>query len=308
MTGGTSPAGGALLNNEGTATLNASRVTANTAVMGGGGLASGIVNSPLGPIGVLTLNGTRVDHNTALSGGGGGILNHGGTLTLKQSRVDDNNTGGGGGGIASGTTNGGAAGGANLLLDFSRVDHNVSTGGPADGAGGVANGGSATINFSRVDDNSAPGSTGGGILNHGTATLNFSQVDHNSVPSDSSGDQGEGGGIGNLNFDQVLEAEGVPNPPPSGVLTLNASLVFANTASGFGGGILDVGVDANFNPTQPAGALALNFSSVTANSAGTDGGGIFSTPNSPITLTLSRVVRNNPDNCVPAGTIAGCVG
>ena len=308
LAGGFSPAGGALLNNEGTATLNGSRITGNTAVMGGGGLASGIVASPLGPIGVLTLNATRVDHNTALGGGGGGVLNHGGTLTLKLSRVDDNSTGGGGGGIASGTTNGGAAGGATLVLDSSRVDDNLSTGGPADGAGGIANGGTMTLNFSQVDHNSAPGSSGGGILNHGTATLNASQVDDNTAPTDASGDLGLGGGIANLNFDAELEAEGVTNPPPSGVLTLNGTLVTHNTASGSGGGIADVGVDANFMPTLPAGALALNLSAVTANNAGSDGGGIFSTPGSPVSLKLTVVARNTPDNCVPPGTIAGCVG
>ncbi len=117
-----------------------------------------------------------------------------------------------------------------------------------------------------------------------------------------------GGGIANLNFDAELEAEGVTNPPPSGVLTLNGTLVTHNTASGSGGGIADVGVDANFMPTLPAGALALNLSAVTANNAGSDGGGIFSTPGSPVSLKLTVVARNTPDNCVPPGTIAGCVG
>ncbi len=158
LTGGFSPAGGALLNNEGTATLNGVRVTSTTAVMGGGGLGSGVVASPLGLVGVLTLNATRVDHNTAQGGGGGGILNHGGTLTLKLSRVDEN----------------------------------ISTGGPANGAGGIANGGTMTLNFTQVDHNSTPGSNGGGILNHGTATLSASQVDDNTAPTDSSGDLGFG--------------------------------------------------------------------------------------------------------------------
>ena len=52
------------------------------------------------------------------------------------------------------------------------------------------------------------------------------------------------------------------------MLTLNATVVTKNTASGFGGGIADVGIDANFMPTLPAGSLALNLSAVTANSAG----------------------------------------
>ncbi len=49
------------------------------------------------------------------------------------------------------------------------------------------------------------------------------------------------------------------NPPPSSVLTLNGTAVFSNTASGFGGGIADVGVDANYMLTLPEGPPALNF-------------------------------------------------
>ena len=118
-----------------------------------------------------------------------------------------------------------------------------------------------------MDHNSAPGSSGGGILNHGTATLNASQVDDNTAPTDASGGLGS---AASPTSTSVLSSmlEGVTNPPPSGVLTLNATVVTKNTASGFGGGIADVGIDANFMPTLPAGSLALNLSAVTANSAG----------------------------------------
>ncbi len=119
---------------------------------------------------------------------------------------------------------------------------------------------------------------------------------------------GSGAGIANLNFDVEIESGGVTNPPPSGVLTLNATVVTPNRASGFGGGIAHVGIDANFMPTFPAGASALNVSAVTANSVGSDGGGIFSAPGNPVALKLTVVARNTPDNCVRNRAVAACVG
>src|SRR5450755_2542296 len=236
LTGGSSPAGGALLNSEGAVTLNHSRVTGNTAAMGGGGLASGVVNpNDLGPIGTLTLNFSQVTGNTSRGGGGG---------------------------IASGTGNGGTAGGSTLVLFASKVNRNISTGGPMAGAGGLANGGTATISLSQVNGNSAPGAPGGGILNHGTMTITGSQVNGNSAPTDGGGNLGDGGGIANFNLDLVA---GVPNPPPSGVLTIIASQVNGNSASGVGGGIADVGINTDGSPTAPAGALTIKFALIAGN-------------------------------------------
>jgi len=305
LTGGSSPAGGALLNSEGAVTLNHSRVTGNTAAMGGGGLASGVVNpNDLGPIGTLTLNFSQVTGNTALSGGGGGLLNHAGTATLKFSQVTGNTSRGGGGGIASGTGNGGTAGGSTLVLFASKVNRNISTGGPMAGAGGLANGGTATISLSQVNGNSAPGAPGGGILNHGTMTITGSQVNGNSAPTDGGGNLGDGGGIANFNLDLVA---GVPNPPPSGVLTIIASQVNGNSASGVGGGIADVGINTDGSPTAPAGALTIKFALIAGNTAGVDGGGLYTSPGSPVSLKASLIIKNQPDNCVPLGTISGCV-
>jgi hypothetical protein len=304
LTGGSSPAGGALLNAEGAVTLNHSRVIGNTAAMGGGGLASGVIDpNGVGPIGTLTLNFSQVTGNTALSGGGGGLLNHAGTATLNFSQVTGNTSGGGGGGIASGPGNGGTAGSSTLVLAGSQVNHNTSTGGPMAGAGGIANGGVATITGSQVNENTAPGAPGGGILNHGTMTITGSQVNGNTAPTDSSGDLGDGGGIANINFDLVL---GVPNPPPSGVLTIIGSQVNGNSASGLGGGIADVGINTDGTPTAPAGTLTLKFVLVTGNTAGVDGGGLYTSPGSPVSFKASLIIKNKPDNCVPLGGITGC--
>ncbi len=75
LTGGNAggSAGGAIFNIEGAVTLDHSRVTANTANLAGGGIASGIVDpNHLGPIGTLTLNFSQVTNNTSPTGGGGG--------------------------------------------------------------------------------------------------------------------------------------------------------------------------------------------------------------------------------------------
>jgi len=335
LTGGNASFGGAILNAEGAVTLNHSRVTGNTGQMAGGGIASGVVDpSHLGPIGTLTLNSSQVIGNTANSGGGGGILNHAGTLTMNFSQVSGNTSGGGGGGIASGNGNGGApgTGSSTLNLFFSQVNGNTSNGGPTAGAGGIANGGVATINLSQVNWNSAPGSDGGGILNHGTMTVNLSQIKGNSVP----GGQGAGGGIANisfgfpgsgvltLNLSQVNNNSapggaggGIANvngglPASTGMLTINASQVNNNVASGgLGGGIFEGGIDPTTGlPTAVGDPLALNFSQVINNSAlpGGDGGGIYTIPGSPVLLKLSLVVANTPDNCVPLGSVTGCVG
>ena len=118
LTGGNAAAGGAILNAEGSVTLNNSRVTGNTAQGGGGGIASGVVNpNDLGPIGTLSLNASQVNGNTSLGGGGGGILNHAGTATLNFSQVD-NNTSTNGGGIASGNGMGGAPGTGSATLNL----------------------------------------------------------------------------------------------------------------------------------------------------------------------------------------------
>jgi hypothetical protein len=185
------------------------------------------------------------------------------------------------------------------------VDDNVSLGGAMAGAGGVANGGTATITWSEISYNRAPGAPGGGLYNHGTATLNGSRVDFNTALTDPLGTTGNGGGIANVN---TALLEGVPHPPPSGVLTLNNTQVEWNSASALGGGIADVGINTDGTPTAPAGPLTLTGSVVTRNTAGLEGGGIVAVPGSPVWLTASKVKKNTPDNCFPPGVVSGCVG
>jgi hypothetical protein len=302
ITGGnTDGMGGGILNLEGTLTLNHSQVTGNTAEGGpmsdGGGIASGTLGT--GPLGTTTLNASQVNGNTT-SGSAGGILNHGGTLTLNASQVNGNTAADGGGGIASGTGGMGTNSSSSLVLNSSQVNGNTANGGPRAGAGGIANGGTATINSSQVNGNTAPGGFGGGILNHGQMSIHASTVDNNATPEDSAGDQGEGGGIANLD---ITALTGAAN---SGVLSVSLSQVAGNSASGAGGGILEDGVNSDDGLGLPGGPLSLQLTQVTGNSAA-QGGGIFASSGSPVTLYLSPVVSNQPGNCFPPGTVPGCI-
>jgi hypothetical protein len=302
VTGGhTGGLGGGILNLEGTLTLDHSKVTGNAsegAMMsaGGGGIASGTLGT--GPLGTTTLNFSQVTGNTT-SASAGGILNHAGTLTLNASQVNGNTAAVGGGGIGSGTGGMGGNGSSMLTVNFSQVDGNTSGGGPLTGAGGIANGGTAIINSSQVNGNTAPGAYGGGILNHGAMAINLSQVDNNTTPAKSSGSQGGGGGIANLN---ITPLTGVPD---SGILTVNLSQVRDNSAGGIGGGILEDGVNPDDSLGRAGGPLTLKASQVTGNTAG-EGGGIYASSGSPVALNLALVARNVPDNCFPMGSIPGC--
>jgi hypothetical protein len=301
ITGGTTGGmGGGILNLEGTLTLNHSQVSGNAAQGGpmsnGGGIASGTLGT--GPLGTTTLNASQVTGNTT-SGSAGGILNRGGTLTLNASQVTGNTAAAGGGGIASGTGGMGTNSASTLVLSSSQVTGNTANGGPRAGAGGIANGGTATLNASQVTGNTAPGGFGGGILNHGQMTIHASIVANNTTPTDSSGDQGGGGGIANLNITPLT------GTPDSGVLTVSASQVTGNSAAGPGGGILEDGVNPDDTLGQPGGPLTLQQTQVTGNSAA-QGGGIFASAGSPVTLSRSLIFGNVPTNCYPPGTIPGC--
>jgi hypothetical protein len=301
ITGGnTGGPGGGIFNLAGTLTLNHSQVTGNISegamMSAGGGIASGTLGT--GPLGTATLNFSQVTGNTT-AGSAGGILNHAGTLTLNHSQVDGNTAAVGGGGIASGTGGMGGNGSSKLVLNFSQVNGNTSNGGPLAGAGGIANGGTAALNASAVDGNTAPGAFGGGILNHGAMTINLSQVNNNTTHTDSSGDQGGGGGIANLNITLLTGAT------DSGVLTVNLSQVRNNSASGIGGGILEDGVNPDDSLGAPGGPLTLTVSQVTGNTAA-EGGGIYASSGSPVALKLTLAARNVPDNCFPLESIPGC--
>ena len=135
----------------GTVTLNHTTVTNNTAVIAGGGIASGTFGPTDRPAHVEQQpSGRQHQPGTGMGDGiGAGIVNLQGTATLNSSEVDHNTAGGfAGGGIANGNYNG--------------------TPGPTS---------TLTLNKSEVNDNTAPIAGGGGIQNlAGSVTLNSSQV------------------------------------------------------------------------------------------------------------------------------------
>jgi hypothetical protein len=273
------------------------------------------------PGGNLTLNGLT------LTGGfntfaGGAIFNNEATLTLNGSVVTAN-AAPAGGGIASGTNRPGPIG--TTTLNNSQVTDNVAF---AAGGGGIINhAGTLTLNSSLVSGNTAPG--GGGIASgkgnpdsgESLIVLNKSAVDNNTATG---GAGGGGGGIVNggtlVSNNSEIADNTAPGGPGAGLLnhgdsaTLNKTTVTGNTApndgtdDGIGGGI----ANANFGlPSTPIVALTLNHSTVTGNSASGGGGGIFNADfGGPATVTLNhtQVSDNDPDNCEPPGTIAGCTG
>lgn len=301
--------GGGIVNAQGRATLNFSRVANNSAGgAAGGGIASGNYMGSTGPTSQLTLNFSQVNNNTAPNAGGGGIQNLAGDVTLNVSQVNGN-TSLNGGGIASGNGNGGASGGAppgtsSLTVFFSQVNGNTSTApvpaqgeGPPIAAGGIANGGNAVITGSEVENNTATTTSGAGIVNHGTMTINWSAVNHNTAAG--TGGTASGGGIVNADVGPITGA------PVSGILTINFSQVNGNSAGGFGGGILN-GLP---NPKAPiTGTLTISNSQVNGNSAGLGGGGIYSVTGGAVSLKFTSVNGNHPDNCEPLASIAGCTG
>ena len=124
-------------------------------------------------------------------------------------------------------------------------------------------------------------------------------MNNNATATDSAGDLGGGGGIINLNVSQAL---GVAN---SGILTVSLSQVNDNSAAGTGGRILEDGTtpDFTFRPTGWPADLAAEPGD---RQSGAEGGGIFARAGSPVTVKITAVVRNTPDNCFPPGSIPGC--
>src|SRR5215831_17797465 len=97
--------GGGVVNVLGTATVNGSQVSGNSAQgFVGGGIANGDYFSFTGMTSLLNLNNSQVDGNTAPNAGGGGVQNLLGSVTLNSSQVNGN-TSLNGGGISSGNGN-----------------------------------------------------------------------------------------------------------------------------------------------------------------------------------------------------------
>ena len=86
---------------------------------------------------------------------------------------------------------------------------------------------------------------------------------------------------------------------------MNNSRVNNNRAGGDGGGIAN-GVPLGGPVPLIGGPVTLNQSQVSGNTTA-HGGGVFNFGGT-VTLRGTSITANNPDNCEPPGTIAGCTG
>jgi CSLREA domain-containing protein len=174
-----------------------------------------------------TLYGLTIANGLTTSGtfGGGGIYNDG-TLTLMASAVSGNqSTGGGpGGGIDNAGT---------LTVTGSTVSGNTAAN--SEEGGGIFSGGTLTVTDSTFANNTVTGdgiaAGGGGIANYGSFTLTSSTVSGNSAVCNSCLVGAEGGGVYLTNG--------------AATLTLNNSIVAANTASASGAAALGADISAS---------------------------------------------------------------
>jgi predicted outer membrane repeat protein len=155
-----------------------------------------------------------------------------------------------------------------------------------------------------VLSNASTGTSGGAVANSGALSVTGSVFIGNAAGAD-------GGAIANSSALTVTASVFISNKASdhggaianSGTLSVTGSVFNGNTASGTATGD---GGGAIFNSGLTATA-ALTGSAVVANTAGEDGGGILNAGGA-VTLSLSPVISNKPDNCAPTGTIAGCTG
>jgi CSLREA domain-containing protein len=216
-------AGGGILNNAGSLTLEKSDVSNNSAIKEGVAVGGGIYSQS----GQLTIKGCTLSQNWAIgsyssgTGSGGGIYIAGGTVVITTSTINRNSTGGYFASLGGGIYSGNAA----LSLVQSTLSNNFvfSTGYPALGGGLYTASSQVTVRGSTISYNSANGASypglGGGICaSNGELTLAQTTVSYNSC---SGYGQSMGGGI-----------------YADGNITLRgASKIMRNVASTEGGGI-----------------------------------------------------------------------
>jgi len=268
----------------------------------------------------LSVNGCRFIGNSA-AGLGGAIFSDGNLVTVAGSEFTDNSAGSEGGAILNDggmlivtqtTFTGNQAFDEAIPLVTKAIKIPAGTkaiepdqiGGGNGGA--IFSVGSLTVATSTFADNSAssnhniPGGTGikadpidfagngGAIFSVGVMTSTDSTYTGSSASS-SGGILARtartsvvtvGGGNGGAIFD-------------IGQMTVTGGRISMSSATGMGGGVYNDG------------SASLSHSHVLLNSADEGGGGIFSDAGT-VTLVATTVALNDPDNCEPLHTIAGC--
>ena len=314
---------GGILNHNGTAVINNSQITGNTAP-GGGGIANGNGNGGAGGGGTLTINGSTISGNSATGGpdGGAGGIANGGSLTMSNSTVSGNQAvGGAGGGIfnhGTATITGSVITG-NVAPNDSLGDQGFG-GGVASINFGVDGSGVLQISSSQVTRNQA--GLGGGILSGAfggdtSLTVNSTTISYNAVSGEQSGGggivnasggydaelvvsgstlignlarQGLGGGIANVS--QGGEANASISSTTIGSTTLTPPYTLNPNQAAFGGGIF------NWAQSGPASVALSSGTLVIGNRASVSGGGVFNADGATLTTAGAQVLFNHPNNVV----------
>jgi hypothetical protein len=272
--------GGGIYNGSyGTATIDNSIITGNSADSGGG-----IYNSNYGYLNIY--NSSYIYNNTASSSGGGIYNGSYGTATIDNSIITGNSANSGGGIYNSGTI---------TSLTNSTISGNTAY----YGGGGIYNSGTITsLTNSTISGNMAYYGGGGGIFNYGTITsLTNSTISGNTAYYG-------GGGIYNSGTISTLtnstisgntayySGGGIYNTGT--ISTLTNSTISGNTAYYSGGGIY------NYYGTITADSCTIaNNHSDNDDSGNEEGGGIYIASG---TLTVTNTIIAN--NYIGSGTSA----
>jgi hypothetical protein len=228
------------LYNDGSATVVDTQITHNVTREGEAGSDGYLTKGCIGPTPGETPSG-------------GGVFNAGGMI-IDHSQISENSSGNGGRGgngmwCHFGYPIPGADGGAggygggiyntgSLELNLSSVDRNTTGNGGMGGGGGYG------------DGNQGRGGAGGGVYNSGTMRINLDTLLGNQTGQGSSGGQGgaianegqlfiTGGTIRDNRTSQDGNGGGIYASSP---ITISATTVISNTASGSGGGLVFNGI------------------------------------------------------------------
>jgi predicted outer membrane repeat protein len=276
----TGNAGG--IGNSNTASVDDSTFTGNTGAISNSGTLTVSYSTFTGNTGAIgNSNAASVDESD-FNRNTGAISNLGftnavvATLTVTDSDFTGNTSTGAIYSTADTRTLGATAFEANIIVTDSDFRNNSSS--SPSGGGAIFSGNSeGTLDNDWFTGNTATYS--GGAVSNGCHNENSNEVcgtlviDDGSMFSDNTA--AEGGAIFG-----------------GGTLTLTDSSLTYNSATdptiGYGGGLYGSGT--------------ISYTQITDNTASVDGGGIYGAP----TLSHTEVRYNEPDNCAPAGTIAGC--
>jgi formylglycine-generating enzyme required for sulfatase activity len=228
----TSGGGGGVYVNGGTFTMNAGKITGNTAIRGGGvhvntnggfimntGNILGNTATRGGGVyvngGTFTMNDGEISDNSSSSGSdgggmygdGGGVYLNGGTFTMKKGNIESNKAGKDGGGVFVGNT-------GEFTMEGGGISGNTAS--TFGGGVSVSNFGNFIMNDGEILNNTASNNSGGGVSNNGTFTMKKGNIESNKAGE-------SGGGV----FVDI-----------KGEFTMEGGGISGNTASDWGGGVL----------------------------------------------------------------------